>query len=250
MKNLPLYVMVRDGLRPPHHDTLRSMLPNPFPLLRPHRKTLSAVLFTKEDLLVSDEEVGKLLKANGVAALRQVHGGRAIVVREPIARTVEADALATDQPGLALTIRTADCQSFLVYEPEKHVAGLIHAGWRGLLAGIIPSFFDLLWEEWSIRPEHVVVAAGPSLCKTCSDFSDPARELHGIHHRFFDGKYVDLRGIAEDQFTALGVDPGRFERHTDCTRCHPERYWTYRGGHREEVTKGMTNLLACCLLPG
>ena len=226
------------------------MLLHPFTLLRPYQKTLSTALFTKENLLVSDEEVGKLLHAQGVAALTQVHGNKTVIVREPVARTVEADALVTDMPGLALAIRTADCQSFLVFAPEKRVIGLIHAGWKGLKIGIIPSFFDLLWEEWRIRAEETMVAAGPSLCRSHSEFTDPKVELKGINPRFFDDRLADLRAIAEDQLFALGVDPGRFERHPDCTRCHPERYWTYRGGHREEVAKGMTNLLACSLLPG
>ncbi|MFA6523847.1 MAG: polyphenol oxidase family protein [Candidatus Peribacteraceae bacterium] len=225
------------------------MFLSPFPFLRSHHKRFSVGLFTKEDFSVSNEEIGQLLKANGVAALSQVHGNKAVIVREPVARTVEADALATDMPGLALTIRTADCQSFLVFAPEKNIIGLIHAGWKGLQAGIISSFFDLLWEEWGIRAEETIVAAGPSLCKVHGEFTDPKTELKGINPRFFEGRLVDLRTIAEDQLFAVGVDPGRFERHPDCTQCHPEKYWTYRGGHREEVIAGSTNVLACVLLP-
>jgi hypothetical protein len=234
-------------LRSPESQYHRVVLLSPFLSFRKFNRSLRTALFTKEDLAVSDEEVGQLLKANGVAALSQVHGNKAVVVREPVARTLEADALATDMPGLALTIRTADCQSFLVYAPEKNVIGLIHAGWKGLVAGIIPSFFDLLWEEWGIRAEDTIAAAGPSLCRAHGEFSDPKKELRGIHPRFFDGRLADLRAIAEDQLFALGVDPGRFERLPDCTQCHPEKYWTYRGGDKENVTKGMTNLLACVL---
>jgi len=232
------------------------MIVHPFPLLSPFEHRLDVALFRKkEDGTVTDADVGEKLGSHAIASLHQVHGSRAVVTREG-GRRSEADALMTDSPLLALTIRTADCQSFLVYEPRAHVAGLIHAGWRGLLRGIIPSAFDLLWDEWGIRPEDTYVAAGPSLCRECSRFSNPKEELRGIDPRFFQGNLVDLRGIAEDQLWKLGVREERFERQPDCTACNggtdapPGRlYWTYRGGDRVAVAKGSSNLLACRLLP-
>ena len=225
------------------------MIAHPFRILEQFENMLDVALFRKkEDGTVTDPDVGGKLGAHAVASLHQVHGNRAVVTREG-GRTMEADALMTDTPLLALTIRTADCQSFLVYEPRAHVAGLIHAGWRGLLRGIIPSAFDLLWDEWNIRPEDTYVAAGPSLCRECSGFSNPQEELRGIDSRFFQGNLVDLRGIAEDQLWNLGVREERFERQPDCTACDCGIYWTYRGGDRAPVTKGSSNLLACRLLP-
>jgi YfiH family protein len=221
----------------------------PFSLLRPFKKKLDVALFTKEDGDVTDESVRSAMNGSGVAALHQMHGSRAVVAREGIARTVDADALATDVPGLVLTIRTADCQPILVYAPEHAITGLIHAGWKGLLAGVIPSFFDLLWEEWQIRPEDTVVAVGPSLCQSCTPFTDPIKELPGIDRRFFNGTLVDLRGIAEDQLWKLGVREERFQRHPDCTRCDNRTYWSYRGTDREAVKKGKVNFLATALRP-
>ena len=44
-----------------------------------------------------------------------------------------------------------------------------------------------------------------------------------------------------------GIQPQNIERMDDCTRCHPEKYWTYRGGDREAVKAGRTNVMACVL---
>lgn len=225
------------------------MQTHPFLLLRPSARALRTTLFAKDDAPLTDERVRQAMGGKHVAALWQVHGGHTVVTREGIARNVKADAVATDAPGLVLTIRTADCQSFLVYEPHRHVVALIHAGWRGLLAGIIPSTFDLLWEEWAILPEDVYVGAGPALCLACSGFTDPHTELKGIDAAFFHGTNADLRGIAEDQLWKLGVREERFERIQECTKCQNDRYWSYRGSDRAAVQGGSTNILAAVLEP-
>ncbi len=226
------------------------MIQHPFSIFEQFSNRLDVALFRKsEDGAVTDAIVEEKMGAHGVAGLWQMHGGTAIVTREAIKRNIKADAVATDAALLALTIRTADCQSLLVYAPQHHVAALIHAGWRGLLTGIIPSTFDLLWEEWQIRPEETYVGAGPSLCQKCSGFTDPRKELKGIDPAFFNGNLVDLRGIAEDQLWKLGIREERFERQPDCTACRSGEYWTYRGGDRDAVAKGSTNLLACRLHP-
>lgn len=223
---------------------------SPFDLLGDSARDLACALTGKHDDAPTAEEMTARLGGSTFASLEQVHGNRAVVVRGPVNRTVKADALATDMPNLLLEIRSADCQTFLVYAPGRHVAGLIHAGWKGLLAGVIPSFFDMIWDEWHIQPEETVVCAGPSLCLACSEFSDPRRELPGIRKEFFHDRLVDLRGIAEDQLRNLGVRDDRFERHADCTKCRNETYWSYRGSDREAVQKGMTNLLVAVLHPG
>ena len=224
------------------------MIRQPFSLLRPFADRLDVTLLTKDDGIASDAHVGAMIGTKNLVALHQVHGNRVIKVTGPIARTEKADGMITDVRGLALAIRTADCQQFVVYAPEKNVVGLMHVGWKGLLAGTIPAFFTLLKNEWDIGPADVVIGAGPSLCQDCGDFTDPKKELPGVDHRFFNGKFADLRGIADAQLLEAGVPEDHIDRHPECTRCHPEQYWTYRGGHRQNVIDGKTNVLTCMLL--
>ena len=223
------------------------MLHSPFSLLKPFENRLSVAFFTKANAIESDDDAAAELGVRKAVGLEQKHGNRTVVIRTPSPRTKEADGMITDTPDLALCLRVADCQSFLIYEPEKNVVGLLHVGWRGLIAAAIPEFFRVMKAEWGIDGRETFVATGPSLCLHCSDFSDPATELPSLPKEFVHGKTVDLRGAADAELFSCGVRPERFERLPDCTRCHPEKYWTYRGGDHEQVRTGHCNMLVCAL---
>jgi copper oxidase (laccase) domain-containing protein len=234
------------------------MITSPFSLLRPFEKNLSVQLFTKEDGLITDQSVAKSLGSHDYAALHQMHGNRTIVTRQMIKRTEQADGLITDQSNLVLTIRMADCQPLIIYAPEANIVGLLHVGWKGLLCGAIPKFFETLIANHKSdfgsglrRDEspivNCLVGIGPCLCTQCADFSNPLSEVSGIPADLIEGKYADLRTWADRQLIDAGVLPSNIERMEDCTRCHPEKYWTYRGGDREAVKSGKTNVLACAL---
>ncbi|MCA9370501.1 MAG: polyphenol oxidase family protein [Candidatus Peregrinibacteria bacterium] len=176
--------------------------------------------------------------------LHQVHGNRTIVAREPIESTEQADGVITDTPGLHLMVRAADCQNFAVYAPGHHVCGVLHAGWRGILAGAIPEFFTVLERAFGIEPYETFVAAGPSMCLACAEYKDPDFELRKkIDPRFVHDDHVDLQGAATMQLLQLGLPRDHFARYSDCTTCHPKTYVTYRGGDRERVEQGGSNVL-------
>ena len=223
------------------------MQTHPFPFLQPFHSRLDVRFFVREDAVSGDREIEKLTESEKIASVKQMHGNRAIRVRTDSRRMEEADALATDIAGLTLTIRFADCQNFIVYEPKKHVACLIHAGWRGLKSGVIGNAFALLKKEWSIDPKDTVVVAGPSLCEKCAEFTDPNNEAPELSN-YARGRFIDLRSAADDQLFALGVSRDRFERSSDCTRCSSHRYFSYRGGDREAVKNGFINCFAVTLL--
>lgn len=235
------------------------MIRSPFAVFAPFADRFEVIEWTKNDPQPHDAR--SVLGVKREADAEQTHGIQTAIVREATRRTAGADGLLTDQTGLALSVRFADCQSFIVYAPEAHVVGVLHAGWRGLalhrseatgaglIAGAIPEFFATLKKEWDISPQETWVAAGPSLCQRCAAFSDPKHELPAIPPQYIDRKCADLRGAADAQLFALGLPRDHLERSPDCTCCHPETYWTYRGGDREAVQRGERNLLACALKP-
>ena len=67
--------------------------------------------------------------------LRQVHGARAVTLAGPATGTPEADAAVTTVPGLPLVVLTADCAPIALC--AGNAVGVVHAGWPGLLAGIV-----------------------------------------------------------------------------------------------------------------
>lgn len=224
------------------------MISHPFKTLRQFGASIDLCFLTKEDNAKSDEDIARITGATKIASLWQKHGNTALVVREPSSRVLEADALLTDAPGLALTIRFADCQNFVLYAPEKRVIGLVHAGWRGMCKRILTSTFDLLKEEWNIDPKDVWVGSGPSLCTNCADFTDPKTEAPELS-AFVHGRTIDLRGAAMNELQSIGAARSQIDILEGCTRHEPEKYWTYRGGDREEVKKSYTNCLALTLKP-
>lgn len=176
-------------------------------------------IFAKEDGCTSDLECAKQLGFRKLEKLNQVHGNVIHIVREPSDGNLKGDGLITDVPHLALSIRFADCQAFVMYEPKKKVIGVLHVGWRGLAKTVITAFYEKLNEYFSIRPEETFVGAGPSLCKACAVFSQPYEELPEHLHAFIDGQNVDLQGAAEAEFDALGIPKNQKDRHPACTKC-------------------------------
>lgn len=223
------------------------MIDSPFILFRPFEDRFNVRFFTKSDAIMDDDALRKALGSNETASLKQVHGSRTIIAREPMMRMEEADGIATDEAGLALSVRAADCQLFVVYEPVTNICGLLHAGWKGLIANAIPAFFSRLNTEWGIKPFETYVGAVPSLCQQCAEFTDPAKELPNIDPRFFHGRNADLRGIAESQLWSLGLPKNHFERMEGCTKCNSDLYWSYRG-EREAIAQGYRNVLTCRLV--
>ncbi len=219
------------------------MIDHPFSLFDNYADTIDVRLFTKEDSILSDAETALALGTSSFVSLNQIHGNNTEIVRSPSRREKVADGSLTDQPDLWLTIRVADCQSFVVYVPELELIGVLHAGWKGLVAGAIPAFFETMQREWKVDPSTILIGAGPSLCMECAEFTDPTKELPGIDPQFFIGRHAALQSIASDQMMKCGVQLKNKERHADCTKCHPDKYWTYRGGDGEAVIKGATNVL-------
>lgn len=224
------------------------MIREPFPLFAPFSNRLQIAFCTKEDRISSDDDAAGVLGVKSVVSAQQVHGNKTVIVRSPQQRVPDVDGLITDTTHLTLLLRVADCQSFVVYAPEKNVMGVLHAGWRGVVGGAIPAFFEQLKNEWGIDGADVFVGAGPSLCQRCAEFTDPVMELPGVDPRFFDGRCVDLRGIADRQLMDCGVLPEHIERSPDCTKCRSDLYWSYRGGDRDAVKNGFTNVLSCTLM--
>jgi YfiH family protein len=104
------------------------------------------------------------------ATVEQVHG---IEVKEvkglqpgEVRSMGEGDGLWTEQPGVALAVRTADCVPILLMDGRLKRVGVLHAGRRGILGGIVGAHLQL-WLERGSSPEDIWVALGPSIGPCC-----------------------------------------------------------------------------------
>lgn len=219
------------------------MQTQPFQLLRQFQSLIDIRLLTCEDNMSSDADLMRITGLSNIVSLKQVHGTEAVCARVPSSRTLEADAVATDVPGLTLTVRFADCQNAVILDVKERVVCLVHAGWRGVRSNVFSHAYDLLRAKWNIDPINTFVALGPSLCRKCSTFTDPQTEVPELAKFFRQQNTVDLRDAVDDELRGIGVQKRRIERMLDCPCCHPETYFTYRGGDKEKVQQGFTNCL-------
>jgi len=99
-----------------------------------------------------------------------VHGASVARVDEPGGSVDDVDALLTDRPGVALFATFADCYPIVLWDPERKVAGLVHAGWRGTRAGVAAAAVRLMQDEFSCR--HVTAGIGPGICGRCYEVGE------------------------------------------------------------------------------
>ena len=140
--------------------------------------------------------------------LHQVHGARVVVVDAAGARTGEdADAAVTIVPGARLAVLTADCAPVALASPEG-VIGAVHAGWRGLEAGVVEAAVARMRELGASRVE---AALGPCIHAECYDIDMPA----AVH-------------------AALARAGAELVHDEDvCTACSSD-HWSWRARHDDE----------------
>ena len=156
-----------------------------------------------------------------VVSLKQIHSDIAWVVRECSGCIGEGDALITAQPGLLLTIRTADCIPVLIADPVRRVVAAIHAGWRGSAAGIAGKTVKKMVESFSSDPADLIAAIGPGIGLCCFEVGPEVASQFGAS-----GGHVDLAEANRRDLAAAGVL--RIAVGAPCTHCQPGLFHSYR----------------------
>jgi len=179
--------------------------------------------------------------ARAVVSVTQVHGTDVLVLDRPVdsgqAFDGGWDALVTDQPGVLLTVRTADCVPVLIHDPVRSVVAAVHAGWRGAVAGILPKTLAVITRRFGSQPESLRVSIGPSVGACCYEVDEPV--LSRLREAYADWRslvkdtgagraMLDLRGLVLGQARSAGVRDERIHPVSLCTVCHPTLFYSYR----------------------
>jgi len=117
-----------------------------------------------------------------LTTIGSVHGAGVARVDQPGGSVDDVDALVTDQRGVTLFATFADCYPIVLWDPEKRVAGLVHAGWRGTQAGVAGAAVRFMQEEYGCR--HVRVGIGPGICGRCYEVGEEVASR-------FDARFVN-----------------------------------------------------------
>lgn len=207
-------------------------------------------LFTSRDLTLrnDDHEWSAVAASLGVTSdrlrlLKQVHGIHAVVCRRgerlPQGRP-EADIIVSDDPSLAIGVRTADCAAILLYDRKRNVAGAAHAGWRGTAANAARAAVTAMRTEFGTQPADLIAAIGPLLGRCCGEVGPDVVEAFraggadpGSIDRWFtpgngDRLLLDLERANVDQLQASGVDGQMIFASGLCTKTEQQRLHSYR----------------------
>lgn len=226
--------------------------------------------------------------AFSLAMLRQIHSTNTFEVRrdsggkldyrppgvlsrgrvEPESAAAElraGDALLTRQPGILLSVRTADCLPVLIVDPRGRAVAAVHAGWRGALERIVEKSVGEMRRAFDSRPPDLFAAIGPGIRVCCYEvgpevvdafrgrFShsdhffrtpphdDAARGLqerypllslvrtpprHGPEHA--PAAHLDLVAVARSQLESAGVRRSRIDVADFCTACRTDLFYSFR----------------------
>jgi YfiH family protein len=173
--------------------------------------------------------------------MRQVHGARVVTVETP-GRVGDADGLVTRQCDLPLLVTVADCMPVFFHDPETGLIAAVHAGWRGVVAGVLEAAVDAL-AGLGGPPRRLQVVIGPAIGPCCFEVGhEVAAAFDRRDHR--PGRrgrpHVDLGAAARRRLAALGVPAAAVQGPTLCTRCHSDRFFSSRAG---EPTGRMSGFL-------
>jgi hypothetical protein len=166
-----------------------------------------------------------------LAWARQIHSATVLAAVAP-GECGEGDALFTDRRSLALAVATADCVPVLVAGPAGVAA--VHAGWRGLVGGVLPAALREAADAIGGEPAEWTAWVGPAIGACCYEVGDDvaaqvaaASSDEVVVAPGPAGKpHLDLPGAALRQLEAAGV--GEVWAPPRCTRCDEARLWSYR----------------------
>jgi YfiH family protein len=168
----------------------------------------------------------------------QVHSNR--VVRAASGQHGEhADGLWTDEPGVPLLAMSADCLPIVLVRTQGTPAvAVLHAGWKGLLSGIVAAGVDAL--GGGVLAAAIGPAIGPCCYEVGDEVAAPYRERFGddVMH----GRNLDLWTSAERALRAARVV--RVHRFDRCTSCEPETFFSHRRDRGETGRQGVIAYVA------
>jgi hypothetical protein len=168
----------------------------------------------------------------------QVHSAEAVYAEAPRPAGVDhykADIIFTDKPEVTLYMRFADCVPILLYDPKKHVVGIVHAGWLGTVRGASSAAVRAMTGHYGSRPENIMAAIGPSIgvdhyevgpdviSKVEQAFGSEAKGIIELHEH---KTHLDLWAANRIQLEKCGVE--QIQIAGLCTACHLDDWFSHR----------------------
>lgn len=157
---------------------------------------------------------------------------------------LDVDGLITNLKGVALVTSLADCQGILLYDAQKKVIGNIHSGWKGTLNKIIKNAIEIMQDNFNCNPKNIEAYICPSILKCCFEVDEDVvsmfkNNFDDIDEYIFKGEikdnkqkyYIDTVSINVKEMEKLGLLKENIYCSNICTKCHADKYHSYRNDH-------------------
>lgn len=202
---------------------------DPGAVLANRRTLLTSIGFDINDLVCGEQVHGATVKLVGSG-----ERGRGAQTEEDA--LTGTDGMVTGIPGVVLGAFFADCVPVFLADVGGRCIGLVHAGWRGTIAGIVKVAIDLMCSAYHLSPASIAAVIGPAIGRCCYEVGDEVAalvrdaRLDNVIEQVAPGKW--RLGLAEANRQILltaGVDPRWIRIMPFCTACHRELFYSHRG---------------------
>jgi YfiH family protein len=186
------------------------------------------------------ENLSRLLEVSGFTSkqlvqVRQIHSAKVIRSDHPADAVEEGDAITTDQRGLLLLMRFADCVPILFFDPENKAIAIAHAGWKGTLKGVVSEVVHAMGSHYGSQPGKIIVGIGPSIgpdhYQIGSEVIDETKRVFreasnrvlykdskGVKLDLWKANEIHLRNSGVEQIDIAGI----------CTGCDLKKWYSHR----------------------
>ncbi len=146
-----------------------------------------------------------------------------------------ADIILTNNPGVSLFMRFADCVPLLFHDPNQQVIGISHAGWMGTVKGVAEITVKAMQARYGSNPKDIIAGIGPSISvdhyevgdDVVSQFRDKfGMDVEQIIQSRNGSTFLDLWTANRIQLQKSGVQ--QIQIAGVCTACHLDDWFSHR----------------------
>jgi hypothetical protein len=183
-----------------------------------------------------------------------VHGNEVLCAdtpRQPDILPQYADAILTDQPHITLFMRFADCVPIALYDPQRKVAGLVHAGWPGTVKRVAAAAVEAMQARYGSKPVDILAGIGPSIAvhhyPVGPNVIEQVQDAFGTDAPVLlpaDNNATHFDLWAANQLILQQAGVRQIEISGLCTACHTEDWYSHRAEQGKTGRFGMVIFLA------
>jgi len=166
-----------------------------------------------------------------LATVQQIHSDK-VLQADRAGPMGEGDALISNQPGITLSVRTADCLPILMADTRNRAIAAVHAGWRGTIQEIVPKTIQAMADRFGTHPDDLVIGVGPGIGACCFEVGpEVAIQFAKLFPERTDLNQKTKVDLVETNLRLLRRNGGSVRQIATsglCSYCRPDLFHSYR----------------------